>query len=1037
MAKSGGFKRLLKWMFILFIVFVLLLIAAAIAIPYFFKDEIIEAVKVEANKSLTAELDFSDVDISLIKNFPNLTLGLSDVTLTNAAPFEGIVLADIEQTDVTLDIMTVIKSQPIAVKKVWLTKPVFDVKVLKDGTANYDITVPAKPTDVAADNQSQMIIELSKYGVSDGTVFYDDRAGDMKVEIRGLNHEGSGAITDDIYDLDTETLIDALTVNYDGIQYLRKAKADVDLVVNVDNAASKYTLKENTVKINALKADVEGWLQLIDNGYDMDLKLNAPKTAFKEILSLVPGAYTEGYEDVDASGTASLSGFLKGKYIGESYPAFKFAIDVDNGKVQYPGLPLPIQDVFTKVNLSSPGGDLDRMNVDIPTLRLKVGQDPVEGSLKVTRPMSDPQIDGRFNANLDLANLSKAYPMEGVEDLSGRLVADVDVSAAMSDVEKERYDNINLAGTASLTGMKYVAVGQPDVMINTLDMEFSPKFVELKQYDIKAGKSDLKGSGRFDNILAYFSDDLTLKGNMVVRSQLLDADEWSSSSEEETAQPAAAPAEEGEVFDRFDLALDASFKKIISSGYTLENTVVNGRMKSSELEFSELSTIVEGSDLNMSGSMSNVINYALEGEKLTGDFKLKSRKLDLNPFMTAEEPAENTKTQPEEATEPILVPENVDINVIADIGLLRYDNLDMKDVQGRISVKDQEVKLEDVDAKTLGGRVGLIGSYNTVNPEEPAFTFGYDLERLDFRESFETLNSFRLLMPLAEFIDGKFSSKIQMSGTLGSDLMPNLNTLTGDGSLFTLDAVVNNFEPLNALGDKLNFDKIRRIEVTDTKNLFTIKDGRVVIEPFEYIKDNIKMNISGSQGISSDIDYTIRMNIPREELQKNAVGAAADQGLSLLSGQASKLGVNIAQGENIVFDAFITGTAKKPKVNIKFVGTSEGNMKDAVTDAIKDKVEDVVTDKVEDVKDQATEVVTDKVEDIKDQATDIVNDKVEDVKDQVGDVVNDKVDDIKNQVGDDVKDKVDDVKDKIGDDVKDKFKDLNPFGRKKKKKDGN
>lgn len=56
-------------------IFFVLLLGALIALPYFFKDEIIAQVKTAANENLTAKLEFSDVNISVFRHFPNLSVG--------------------------------------------------------------------------------------------------------------------------------------------------------------------------------------------------------------------------------------------------------------------------------------------------------------------------------------------------------------------------------------------------------------------------------------------------------------------------------------------------------------------------------------------------------------------------------------------------------------------------------------------------------------------------------------------------------------------------------------------------------------------------------------------------------------------------------------------------------------------------------------------------------------------------------------------------------------------------------------------------
>ena len=55
---------------------VIILMAAAFAIPFVFKKQIAELVKKEINKNLLARVDFSDVSLSLFRHFPKVSISL-------------------------------------------------------------------------------------------------------------------------------------------------------------------------------------------------------------------------------------------------------------------------------------------------------------------------------------------------------------------------------------------------------------------------------------------------------------------------------------------------------------------------------------------------------------------------------------------------------------------------------------------------------------------------------------------------------------------------------------------------------------------------------------------------------------------------------------------------------------------------------------------------------------------------------------------------------------------------------------------------
>ncbi len=96
------------------------LILAAIAIPYFFKDKIIAKVKTELNKQLTAKVDFEDVDISLFRHLPRLAVGLEDLQVIGTGEFAADTLLSVKQIDVALNLMSVIKGDKMDIYKIAL-----------------------------------------------------------------------------------------------------------------------------------------------------------------------------------------------------------------------------------------------------------------------------------------------------------------------------------------------------------------------------------------------------------------------------------------------------------------------------------------------------------------------------------------------------------------------------------------------------------------------------------------------------------------------------------------------------------------------------------------------------------------------------------------------------------------------------------------------------------------------------------------------------------------------------------------------------
>ena len=281
-------------------VLVILLIGLAIAIPYFFKDDIIAKIKDEANATLNAKIDFGEVNLSLLSTFPNFSFELENLEVVGLEQFEGIPLVSAKNIDFTLDLMSVIQSdRAIEIKNVNLDEPNVNILILKDGNANYDI---AKSSDSSSEEANyNFLIQLQQYSINNGNITYDDQLGNVFFEIRNLNHQGKGDFTQEIFDLKTQTSIEQLTAESGGIPYLKKANTELDATFNIDLNQNKYTLKKNDLQVNEMKLLVDGFLQMENEDINMDFTFDAPRNDFRNLLSLIPNAYTKDFSDVNKS----------------------------------------------------------------------------------------------------------------------------------------------------------------------------------------------------------------------------------------------------------------------------------------------------------------------------------------------------------------------------------------------------------------------------------------------------------------------------------------------------------------------------------------------------------------------------------------------------------------------------------------------------------------------------------------------------------------------------------------------------------------
>ena len=973
------FKRIIIAIVLLLVIGIGFLLAA----PILFKDKIVANVKSSINQSLDAEVDFADIDLSFLRSFPDITLSISDVTVVGVDTFAGKPLATSEAVEVDLGFWSVVGGDGnYVIDEVRLNEPVINLLVLTPELANY-LVVP-ETTDTAPETSTAPAsaqINLSHYEIHNGTFVYDDRSTDTYLEIEGLETEGDGDFTASIFDLDTYSTIEALTLKQGGVTYMNKVKTVADAMVNVDLDNSRYTFLENKITLNALDLIFGGSIDLEDNDDILfDLNYQAPVNDFRQLWSLIPAAYTQGYEQIKTKGNFTLEGTVKGPFNSEKeiYPSFTLKSNISGGSVQYPGRPVGIKGIDAQVMVNSPSSDLNRLEVNIPRFDFDLGGDPFRGRFKLTTPISDPNIDAKVNGKLDLNKWSQAIPLEGVRDLGGVIVADITMdNVRQSLLDAGRYADLKLGGDVKITDFVYVADELPPVKIASATADFTPQAINIAEFTGTLGRSDLAASGKITTPLAYFSPEQTMRGEMVVRSNFFDADEWMpeeevtvAASPAEMVASGATEAEESAVFDRFDFNIDAEVGEIKYASYRPKNIRAIGNVKPNRMEILSAGATMGESDFAGSGTITNLFDYTFGEGVLGGAMSVRSKFLNLNDFMDeeaiADAPAASSAEGEAAAAIPVPTNINLDMDVVADE--VKYTNITMKDVLGQVLVQGGQAVVQDGSAALLGGRMNFAGAYDTSEPGDPGFRFHYDLQSLDFNQAFTTLNTFAALAPVGKFLQGQFSTDMVLEGKLGQDLFPKLGSLDAKGLFRTAEARLAQFKPAQKIGQALNVDELKNSTVI--KNLMTvfkIEEGKVEIEPFTLKLAGIPLQVSGKHGLDMDMDYQIQAAIPREWIKGNIVTGTALSALDQLAGQAGKLGLNISPGDTLNVAINLGGSISDPTTSFKLLGTNGGgpqSVQDAVVGAVKDRVQEEVDTRRE----EATERVNEEVDKVKDEA---------------------------------------------------------------------
>lgn len=997
--KKSLFKKLLIAIGFLFIVIILL----AISIPYFFSDDIKAYINKEISDNIDAKVDYDNIELSLLKSFPNLNTSISDIKIQGINNFSDKELFKADEINLELDIMSLF-SDKIQIVDFTVVKPLINVIVLPDGKANYDIV---KDTKGKTENEdfSMKNLNLKHYSILDANIKYIDLQSKKGIKIRGLNHKGSGDFKDIKFKLITSTKIDSLSFKSDGITLLKNANLDWDINFDVDLEKMLFDIKENILKLNELKLISQGKFILNDDFIDFDFKLSAPGNSFKEIYSIIPLAYTKDFKDIKTSGTYSFIGDIKGKlfYEKEIYPDFNFKINLNNGYVKSPEMPLPIEKINSDILIKKVGKSLNNTIIDINPMEFFIEGEKMSMIVNIKNLLTNPLSKGIFKGSLNLGILSKAFPVEDLKQLSGYINTDLRFNFNQSMTTKE------LDGYASIKNIKAQYSDFPDVLVSNANTKFSNQLIKVNDLTMKLGDSDLSSDVSIQNPLNYFSKNKIVGIEFNGKSKFFNADEWMQESSDDKASE-KIESDDGEfnalLKNRIALGFKYSVEALKYDDFDLKNLNVSVNYQNNTLEINKQDFDFSGSKFNIHGRLDNIISWVLENKELKGIIDVKSSFFDMDKFMGDDS---NTNKEGEKSEEDsFVIPDKMNLLINANIDQIKYDNKDLRNLKGRFAIENQTMVFKDLVANGMGGTMNMKGSFSTP-PNEPAnFDINYKISNMKYEEMYKSVLTYKIFSPVSKFISGIFNANFSFKGKMQDGFTPDLKSINASGLIHTLNAYIKNYPPLNSLASKLQVKSLKNFEIKDSKNRFDIVDGTVRVNPFDVSYDDMKFNISGTNKFDKTIDYIIHAKIPKSKIDKLPGAKNLDKGLGFISSKAKDVGVDFEIGNVINLDFSVVGQYDKPELRIKFVGTSKGNIKNN----LKEETSKIVDKAKEDAKKEAEKAK----KEAEDKAKEIINDTKKKAKK--------KIDETKNDVKKKIDKKIEETKNKAKKKLKDKLKDF-------------
>jgi hypothetical protein len=201
-----------------------------------------------------------------------------------------------------------------------------------------------------------------------------------------------------------------------------------------------------------------------------------------------------------------------------------------------------------------------------------------------------------------------------------------------------------------------------------------------------------------------------------------------------------------------------------------------------------------------------------------------------------------------------------DLELITDIGTLKYHRYDLKDFRTRLHLKpDHTLQVDTLSVRIAQGEVGLKGTFTAKDPKDIRFTSELVAKDLDLDALMIKFDNFGQDVLLNRNLHGRVSGRVKSTWPMHADLTPIMEKGEAHMDITVVDGSLVQFTPMHAMAEFFVDKNLDLVRFDTLRNELHLKDGVLDIPEMNLNSSLGFMEISGKQGLDLTMDYYLRI----------------------------------------------------------------------------------------------------------------------------------------------------------------------------------
>lgn len=476
-------KKIAKWtgiclaiaIFIVCLPFLLLRMALSESVS----NKILETVVPDfAN----AEARIGHIDYALLSSWPDVELGIKDITVISNVFEPADTLLHIDSIGVSVNAGDFLNSGDISINRLHVDDPHFYIK-RSNGKLNAGILLPSDTaaTDTAAfampdiflrdirlnggrlrlddeDGNQDLLVDNLFFSLPRAQYKFDSIMGGLELSIDTIvydNHKYAAIHSIGSFVLNakaaqigcnvfTDININSPSVNLnDSLWKIANRSLDLYLRGRTDTTFRDISIVRMSAAIDSMSVSMGGKMKVQDDkSVYTDLALDVKLPEINDLLCLVPAPYKSYFDGLEISGGIDLGATAKGIMRKKDLPTIEARLQIKKLKAKYKQFPQGLDDLQLDMSAVFNDNHRDSSKISLEKLLARTGKTALSTNGTFGFAGGRGYIDWKLKTHLNLETVNNIYRIEQNQAMSGTLDADIKADFFLDDIKKKDFYKI-------------------------------------------------------------------------------------------------------------------------------------------------------------------------------------------------------------------------------------------------------------------------------------------------------------------------------------------------------------------------------------------------------------------------------------------------------------------------------------------------------------------------------------------------------------------------------------------------------------------